>query len=203
MTGPQRNLAFLSLGSNIAPERNLPAATGLLAEAGSIRSVSQAWQSPPYGFAEQDDFVNAAVLLETSLSARGIIERLIPKVEQHLGRRRDPSNKNGPRTIDVDLSLYNREVGEFSGKLLPDPAILERLFVSWPLAELDPDYCHPVAGRTLREIADLQARSVNENRIRDDRNSGALSKSVSLASGVAGLVCRADIRLVPSSGIGK
>jgi 2-amino-4-hydroxy-6-hydroxymethyldihydropteridine diphosphokinase len=196
MTVPEYNFAFLSLGSNIAPERHLPAAVRLLAEAGTIRNASQAWQSPPYGFSEQDDFVNAAVILETSLTANAIIERLIPHVERQLGRRRDPTNKNGPRTIDVDLSLYNCEVGEFSGKVLPDPAILERLFVSWPLAELDPDYFHPVAGRTLRQIANWQANGDGNGIGWGDQESGDPHGTLISVNGTSGLVRRADIRLV-------
>lgn len=198
MTVPEHNVAFLSLGSNIAPERHLPAAVRLLAEAGTIRTVSQAWQSPPYGFVEQEDFVNAAVILETSLTASAIIERLIPHVERQLGRRRDPANKNGPRTIDVDLSLYNREVGEFSGKILPDPAILERLFVSWPLAELDPDYFHPVAGRTLRDIADGQANGDGNGIGWANQASEDPHGTLTSVNGTSGLVRRADIRLVPA-----
>lgn len=162
------NLAFLSLGSNINPMIHLPAAVRLLSEQGKLRGLSQAWQSSPFGFAEQEDFVNAAVLLETDLKAAQIIEEVIPDVERQLGRQRDPSNKNGPRTIDVDLSMYNGDVGEPAGKVIPDPAILERLFVAWPLAELRPDYDHPLVGATLRQIADRLAGSQPKLRLRAD-----------------------------------
>ena len=67
---------------------------------------------------------------------------------------RDPRDKNAPRTIDVDLSLFNDEVLTVGHHLIPDPAIVTRAFVARPLAEVAPDYRHPVAERTLAEIAD-------------------------------------------------
>jgi 2-amino-4-hydroxy-6-hydroxymethyldihydropteridine diphosphokinase len=149
----RKNLAYLSLGSNIDPEFHLPAAVRLLSERGAVRRLSRAWQSVPYGFAEQPDFVNAAVLLETPLDAERILTELIPEVERYLDRQRDPTNKNGPRTIDIDLSLYNHEVTELAGKWIPDPSILERLFVARPLADIDPFFRHPRTGETLAAIA--------------------------------------------------
>jgi 2-amino-4-hydroxy-6-hydroxymethyldihydropteridine diphosphokinase len=147
------NRAYLSLGSNIEPERNLPASVALLRDFGTPVAVSRVWQSPPQGFADQADFLNAAVLLETGLSAAEIVADLIPAVERRLGRVRDPHNKNAPRTIDVDLSLFNRDVLTVAGRPIPDPQILARDFVAVPLAEIDPDYVHPTDGRTLAQIA--------------------------------------------------
>src|SRR5690606_23293557 len=96
--------AYLSLGSNIRPELHLPAAVQLLAQHGRVSAVSHVWQSKPWGYSKQPDFLNAAVLLETALPGEWLIETLIPSIEQQLERRRDPQNKNGPRTIDLDLS---------------------------------------------------------------------------------------------------
>ena len=70
-----------------------------------------------------------------------------------IARVRDPLDKNAPRTIDVDLSLFNYDVFEWAGHRVPDPEILERPFVAVPLAELDPDYVHPTEGRRLADIA--------------------------------------------------
>lgn len=145
---------LLSLGSNIEPERNLPAAVRELAVHGTIAGVSSVWQTAPVGFTEQPDFLNAAVLLESDLSIDELRNTVIPRIETKLGRVRNPHNKNAARTIDVDISLYDRVVVESHGRNIPDPEILERAFVAGPLAELDPEFLHPVTGETLREIAE-------------------------------------------------
>jgi 2-amino-4-hydroxy-6-hydroxymethyldihydropteridine diphosphokinase len=148
----RNNLAYLSLGSNIRPERHLPAAVAQLRRFGRVKVVSSAWQSAPVGLAEQPDFVNAAVLLETPLSASALREQAITTIENELGRVRT-ENKNAPRTIDIDIMLFNDEVFSLDSRRVPDPEVLERPFVAIPLAEIAPDYVHPETGQTLQEIA--------------------------------------------------
>lgn len=145
--------AYLSLGSNIEAPTNLPAAVRALGRYGTILRVSRVWESEPVGFAEQPNFFNAALLLETSLPAAELREKIIPTVESALHRVRDPHNRNAPRTIDIDLSLYNREILQLGSRRIPDPEILTRAFVAVPLAEVDPGYVHPDDGRTLAMIA--------------------------------------------------
>jgi 2-amino-4-hydroxy-6-hydroxymethyldihydropteridine diphosphokinase len=146
------NLAYLSLGSNIEPERNLPAAVALLGQFGRVIAVSSVWQSAPVGFTEQADFLNAAALLETPLSAQALREQGIAQIEKSLKRVRT-ENKNAPRTIDIDIMLFNDEVFALGQRHIPDPEVLERPFVAIPLAEIAPDYVHPETGRTLEQIA--------------------------------------------------
>jgi 2-amino-4-hydroxy-6-hydroxymethyldihydropteridine diphosphokinase len=155
------NRAYLSLGSNIEPEKNLPAAVRELAASGRIAATSSVWESAPFGaralsersnWAPAQNFLNAAVLLETELSPSELYEA-IATIEWRLGRVRDPHDKNAPRTIDIDLSLFNRDVFECRGHRIPDPDIVKRPFVANPLAELDPDYVHPIEQRRLAEIA--------------------------------------------------
>ena len=146
------NLAYLSLGSNIEPERNLPLAVAHLARFGRVRAVSSVWESAPAGLTEQPNFLNAAVLLETSLEAQVLREQAIAQVEMALGRIRT-ENKNAPRTIDIDIMLFNHDVLQVGRRHIPDPEILERPFVAIPLAEIDPDYVHPETGQTLKQIA--------------------------------------------------
>jgi 2-amino-4-hydroxy-6-hydroxymethyldihydropteridine diphosphokinase len=160
MSERRANRAYLSLGSNIEPEQNLPAAVRELAAFGRILAVSNVWESAP--FADGPDrldrpadknFLNAALILETPLSPAELYEQAISSVERRLGRVRNPLDKNAPRTIDVDLSLYNDDVLEFAGHRAPDPEILIRPFVAIPLAEVAPDYVHPVERRSLADIA--------------------------------------------------
>lgn len=153
MSPTEGNRAYLSLGSNIRPEHYLPACVDELAHYGRVLKVSRVWQSAPVGDVNQADFLNAAVLLETRLSAEELCRDAIPAVERSLDRVRDPHNRNAARTIDVDLSLFNRETLTIDHRRIPDPDLLARPFVAVPLAELDPGYAHPADGRTLREIA--------------------------------------------------
>ncbi|MFQ5617079.1 MAG: 2-amino-4-hydroxy-6-hydroxymethyldihydropteridine diphosphokinase, partial [Anaerolineales bacterium] len=146
------NLAYLSLGSNINPEKNLPAAVKLLARYGAIKAVSSVWETAPVGFTEQANFLNAAVLLETSLSAQHLWEKAICEIERGLKRVRI-KNKNAPRTIDIDVVLFNRDILSFGHHKIPDADILERAFVAIPLAEIAPEYDHPEVDQTLAEIA--------------------------------------------------
>jgi len=146
------NLAYLSLGSNVEPEHNLPAAVARLARFGHVRAVSTVWESAPVGLVDQPNFLNAAVLLETEFSAQALREQAIAEIEAALGRVRT-ENKNAPRTIDIDIMLFNRDVLQVGRRHIPDPEILERPFVAIPLAEIAPDYIHPETGQTLQQIA--------------------------------------------------
>jgi 2-amino-4-hydroxy-6-hydroxymethyldihydropteridine diphosphokinase len=148
----QSNLAYLSLGSNIDPERNLPAAVAHLSQFGRIKAVSNVWQTAAVGFTKQADFLNAAVLLETKLSAAELRRQAIAQIENGLGRVRT-KNKNGPRSIDIDIMLFNRDVFSMGWRRIPDPELLENAHVAIPMAEIAPDYVHPENNLTLREIA--------------------------------------------------
>jgi 2-amino-4-hydroxy-6-hydroxymethyldihydropteridine diphosphokinase len=146
------NRAYLSLGSNTEPECCLPAAVAKLAQFGRVRATSAVWQTVPVGFTDQPDFLNAVVLLETPLSAQVLREQVIARIEDDLGRVRT-ENKNAPRTIDIDIMLFNDDVLTVGQRRIPDPEVLERPFVAIPLAEIAPDYVHPETGQTLKEIA--------------------------------------------------
>ncbi len=167
------NRAYVSLGSNIRPELGLPAAARMLAMYGRVLAVSQVWESAPFGNApsghdrRSPNFLNAAVLIETLLSANGFCSDAAPTIEARLGRVRDPRDKNAPRTIDVDLSLWNHETLTVGHRTIPDPDILTRVFVAVPLAELDPDYVHPTANKTLGEIAEALG-ATSDLRLRED-----------------------------------
>ena len=146
------NLAYLALGSNLEPERHLREAVKQLAQYGQVRAVSTVWETEPVGFADQPNFLNAAALLATPLTAQALRAEAIPALEAALGRVRT-ANKYGPRTIDIDLVLFNREVLDLGHRHIPDPEIVTRPFVAIPLAEIAPDYVHPETGQTLRAVA--------------------------------------------------
>ena len=145
-------LAFIALGSNVEPEVNLPRAARRLAEIGALRAVSMVYQNPAIGPSPAPDFLNAAALVETDLAAEEIRERL-REIESDLGRVRTSDNY-APRVIDLDLCLLGSQVMETPELRLPDPDVLARAHLAVTLAELAPDFPHPVAGEPLGAIAD-------------------------------------------------
>ncbi len=97
-----------------------------------------------------------------------ICEEIIPQVERKLGRVRDPRDKNAPRTIDVDLSLFNDEVLTIGRHVIPDPAILTRSFVARPLAEVAPEYRSPRRREDARGDRRRAGRDGKRLWLRDD-----------------------------------
>lgn len=159
---------FVSLGSNIAPEQNLSEAVALLREHCAVLTVSSAYQTVPYGFSEQPDFLNMAVKLHTEHNPACFKQEVLTWIEQQLGRVRDPLNKNAPRTIDLDISLWGSHQLSYGHKpwQVPDPDILRFIHVAAPLAELAPDLVYPGSHATLAEIADRLAAQSGSGAIR-------------------------------------
>ncbi len=146
---------FVSLGSNIRPAENLAAAVRLLRERCRVVAVSAVYRTAPQGDPAQADFLNAAVKLQTTLTPETFKTEVIGDIECALGRVRDPLNKNAPRTIDLDISLWDDSVFDYGEKPwhVPEPDIVRFAHVAVPLAELAPDYVHPETGQTLAQIA--------------------------------------------------
>lgn len=161
------NQVFLSLGSNIEAEINLPAAVREIARCGRIVRVSTVWETTPVGPDGQPYFLNAALWLETRLSAKELKEDAIAVIETALGRVRS-SDRFAPRSIDIDIMLFNSDRLQLGHRRIPDPEILERSFVAIPLAELAPDYVHPETGETLATIASRFDLAASGMRRRDD-----------------------------------
>lgn len=147
------------------PERNLPLALEKLSQLGGPISVSLVYQNPATDRPQQDDFLNAAAHTMTTNSAPEI-RRILRQIEESLGRIRR-ADKYASRTMDLDLCLLGGQVLESAEFILPDPNLIKYAHIAVPIAELDPDFLHPVTGKKLQEIADrLRARaSLN---LRDD-----------------------------------
>ena len=162
------NRAYLSLGSNIEAARNLPDAVEALKQYGEVIAVSQVWESPPVDGSNQANYLNAAVLLHTQLSAEELCRDAIRTIEQRLKRTRGQDDRFAPRTIDIDLSLFNDQVGHVDHRHIPDPDIVRRAFVAVPLAQLDPHYTHPENEKSLVEIAEEFDKSESGMQLRSD-----------------------------------
>jgi 2-amino-4-hydroxy-6-hydroxymethyldihydropteridine diphosphokinase len=145
-------LAFISLGSNIEPELNLIAAVQALLGLGEPAAASNVYLNPAVGPTQQADFMNAAVLVSTALGALEIRLRL-RQIESQLGRQRT-SDKYAPRPIDLDLCLLGHLIMNQEPLILPDPDLIERSHLAVPLAELAPEFIHPITQKSLAAIAD-------------------------------------------------
>ena len=155
MTSSNLSTVYISLGSNIDPETNLGRAIELIGQRCKVLAVSNAYLTPPQGFTNQANFLNLALKVETDLDANTLKHTVLDWIERELKRVRDPNNKNAPRTIDLDISLWNNEVFDYGEKPwhVPDKDILRFAHVSLPLAEIAPDYLHPTEKITLATIA--------------------------------------------------
>ncbi|WP_069998663.1 2-amino-4-hydroxy-6-hydroxymethyldihydropteridine diphosphokinase [Cellulosilyticum sp. I15G10I2] len=144
--------AYIGLGSNIGDkEANLKEALKHLAHHPSIRGVrcSSFIETEPWGYLNQEKFLNAATELRTLLTPKELMGELL-RIEQLLKRER--TIKWGPRTIDLDLLLYDDLVTHEDYVTVPHPRIEERAFVLEPLCELAPMVIHPLLGTRLFQL---------------------------------------------------
>lgn len=141
-------VAYLGLGSNLDAEKNLHLAARELRERFSVLKISSVYRSKAFGF-DGDDFLNAVVCVNTELSPQEVCGQL-ELIHEAAGRRRGP-DKFVARTLDIDLLLYDELVVDEAPVRLPRQDVLLYSFVLKPLAEIAPDYRHPVTGRKLSE----------------------------------------------------
>ncbi|MFZ2269807.1 MAG: 2-amino-4-hydroxy-6-hydroxymethyldihydropteridine diphosphokinase [Azonexus sp.] len=140
------NTAYVALGANLGdPASTIRAAFGALANLpeSRITHCSSLYRTAPVGIAEQPDFINAVVALATTLAPEALLNELF-EVETRFGRQR--AEKNGPRTLDLDLLLYNDLFLDLPRLSLPHPRLHLRAFVLQPLAEIAPDLQIPGRG---------------------------------------------------------
>jgi 2-amino-4-hydroxy-6-hydroxymethyldihydropteridine diphosphokinase len=144
---------LIALGSNLGNRRkNLKDAVEALRQVPGILQVnlSKIYETEPVGGPEgQKKYFNAAAEVETALDARALKDALLA-IENKLGRVR--LEKNGPRTIDLDLIFYGNQIIHEPGLTVPHPKMQERWFVLKPLADLAPDFRHPVLHKTVEEL---------------------------------------------------
>lgn len=160
------NRAVISLGSNVNKEENLPASIRLLAEMCRVVEVSPVYETLPVGLPNQPNFFNAAVIVETKMQPATLKKAVLSNIEERLNRMRS-GNRNAPRTIDLDLALFNDEVCEYDGHEVPDPDVLRFAHVAVPIADMSPQMVHPQTGEPMVEIAD---RLMRESTARNEGN---------------------------------
>lgn len=145
---------FLGLGSNLGDREAAIEGALLRLTAGGFHVTRQSslWLTEPVGGPPQGWFLNAVVMGETALLPEALLEACLA-AERELGRVR--AERNGPRTIDVDILLFGEERRSSPGLVIPHPRLHERRFVLEPLAEIAPELVHPVLGLTVRELVAL------------------------------------------------
>jgi 2-amino-4-hydroxy-6-hydroxymethyldihydropteridine diphosphokinase len=153
-------VAYIALGANLGnPAIQVETACEELGRLPETRLAKRSalYLSKPVGYADQPDFVNAVVGVDTRLSPRDLMQALL-EIEARHGR--DRTFKNAPRTLDLDLLLYNGLVMHAPGLTLPHPRMAERPFVLLPLAEIAPDAIIPGHGRVADCLSGLPTHGI-------------------------------------------
>jgi 2-amino-4-hydroxy-6-hydroxymethyldihydropteridine diphosphokinase len=147
---------YLGLGSNLGDRlANLQAAQDALSPQVILEAVSPIYETAPWGFANQPAFLNQVLQAQTALSPLELLTTL-QQIETALGRQ--PTFRNGPRVIDLDILLYDDLVMDTPDLVIPHPRLAERAFVLAPLADLAPDLRHPISKLTVRQLLDVVDR---------------------------------------------
>lgn len=145
------NKVFLLIGGNMGNRlQNLHQAVSLLsATCGPVVQQSAVYETAAWGKTDQAAFLNQALLLTTSLSARELITTIL-SVEEKMGRKR--LEKFGPRLIDIDMLFYNDDIIDEPNLTIPHPELQNRRFVLAPLNEIAPSFVHPVLKKTITQL---------------------------------------------------
>ena len=132
----------MGLGSNIEPSKNIKIAINQLIKHFRVLKVSSIWESESSG-SIGPEFLNSVVAIETEMTIKNLKSRLL-EIEAEMGRKRG-KNKNAPRTIDMDILLYDKEV--------IDPDIWTQPYLAIPLAEIYPSLVNPENGENILNIS--------------------------------------------------
>ncbi|OHD71404.1 MAG: 2-amino-4-hydroxy-6-hydroxymethyldihydropteridine diphosphokinase [Spirochaetes bacterium RBG_16_49_21] len=145
--------AYIGVGSNIRPEKNIKKAVALLSRHAFITGISTFYQTKPFDRCGDPLYYNGVVRIKTAAHPLELKHHVLRSIEKKLGRRRT-FDKSAPRSIDLDILVYDEVVMNDGELCIPDPAILERPFVAMPLYELAEELILPGWNRSMREIAE-------------------------------------------------
>jgi 2-amino-4-hydroxy-6-hydroxymethyldihydropteridine diphosphokinase len=141
---------YLGLGGNVGDTKAyLAQAIEKLKKIGTVEKISSFYNTEPVGLAEQEWFLNSALLLETELPPQELLAAL-KNIEKEVGRT--PSVQNGPREIDMDILLYDDVILKTKTLTMPHPRLHERAFVLAPLCDIAPTLLHPVLKKTIAQL---------------------------------------------------
>ncbi|MCX7950361.1 MAG: 2-amino-4-hydroxy-6-hydroxymethyldihydropteridine diphosphokinase [Clostridiales bacterium] len=145
------NKVYIAFGSNIGDRYEIVKKALELIEKNDMKIIkkSKIYETEPYGYLEQPPFINGAILVETELSCRDVLKKLLD-IEKQLGRER--IIRWGPRTIDLDIIFYNNEIYDEEDLKVPHPDMHNRDFVLKPICDINPNFIHPIFNMTVLEL---------------------------------------------------
>ena len=145
------NNAFLLIGGNLGNvSQNLEQAKARISRScGEIVALSAVYQTAAWGKTDQPDFLNQALQITTELSPMELLQELL-QIEREMGRER--LEKYGPRIMDIDIIFYDQQILDLKDLTVPHPQMANRRFVLAPLAEIAPNFNHPVLDITVSEL---------------------------------------------------
>lgn len=150
---------YLLLGSNLGQKlQNLHFAEEKIGlEIGNVLKKSSIYQSPPWGFQHDEDFLNQVLLIETHYSPERLLDNIL-QIEKESGRIRSAEKDVYlPRLLDIDILFYDKLIVENQKLIIPHPRLHLRKFTLEPLHEIAPDLIHPVFNKTVHELLTLCA----------------------------------------------
>jgi len=147
----EENYVYLLLGSNLGDRLQVmqTARELIQKEIGEIHAVSSVYETAPWGVLDQPAFLNQVVKIQTELKAEEVL-RIILEIEHELGRVR--YERWGARVIDIDILYFRNLILDSARLTIPHPRLHERRFTLIPLAEIAPDYVHPILNRSSLQL---------------------------------------------------
>ena len=148
------NTAYIGIGSNQGDAfSNCTVAIDRICASQKIRLLKQSsyYRTEPWGYKDQDDFINLVIKIQTSYTLPELLD-FLQSLERELGRVR--TKPWGPRNIDLDILFYNNDILTSPRLTIPHPGIGNRGFVLTPLEEIDPHLVHPVYRKTVTQLLD-------------------------------------------------
>lgn len=154
------NTVYLLLGSNMGDsEQMLTVATNMIEKnIGKLTKSSSIYRTAAWGNEDQPDFLNQIIIISSSLSSSNILKEMFG-IEKEMGRVR--TTKNAARVIDIDMLFFNDEIIQTETLTVPHPQIQNRRFVLVPLAEISPDFQHPLLKKSSLELLSICSDKLN------------------------------------------
>lgn len=118
---------------------------------GQIITKSSLYKTEPWGYKNQDFFLNKVICIETNLNPNEVLKKIL-EIEKMMGRNRDKDNQYAPRTIDIDILFYGKKIINTGNLSIPHPRLHLRNFVLTPLMEIAPDLIHPSFNKKIKDL---------------------------------------------------
>lgn len=143
---------YLTIGGNIEDRiQYLNSTKGLINKhLGEIQQTSSIYETPPWGFEAENDFLNQALIIKSKLDAKSLIEKIM-RIEEKLGRVRSGDHYTS-RTVDIDIIFYGNSTINSKHLQIPHPKMHLRNFVLLPLNEIAPKFTHPLYNKTIESL---------------------------------------------------